>query len=590
MYDENKNEVNNINPTLGDAYKGYESVQKLYDRTRNNSINRDIGNKVNEKTKDVAQKTTKEVTKETAQNAAKQTTKATTEAATASTGYGTVAVAIEKTLDAVDKALSKGISIITQDENTSLFKIILIAFLGLIILLPTLVQDAFHGMISAPVQSYMEDQYGNSKVKGEIANDTSGKLKLRFFSTDEGLSSFDYEKPYENALQNNILVLNKAFETSYQIAQLELKEIIEENGYNEEHTFESFYNNTYPFENINYAEILSILSQKKEYSIELLTWDKFNELFFPSIENSKLQFLYCMKVEDDYFEEEYEIEEYNTYLGKYVTITRTRTVKYGKVTLKPYDLKSLYSFLELDPTSINEHYNICCIDMTDTQENYLRFIAQDVNLGPNVRSIWDWGFERHGYLGIADFFESWNIDDIIDKIGNLPEGSNMLTNFLELFYRNQGDIQNLSGLSGLCNFTTYMMIAQYYSNTSLTNMELAELAKKWCRSDGFFTKQGDCLNQYGFSVSGNIKNNLPETIQNSIDKGNPLILHCRGKWVGTNGVYHNTDNGHFLLIHGYTEEGILVADPGKRANNNLVITWNDLAVGNDIYVRTTEPS
>ena len=128
----------------------------------------------------------------------------------------------------------------------------------------------------------------------------------------------------------------------------------------------------------------------------------------------------------------------------------------------------------------------------------------------------------------------------------------------------------------------------YYSNTSMTDSQLAAYAKKWCDSDGFFREQAACKSEFGFSVSGNIYDNIPQTISSSIDSGNPLILHCRGYWSGSNGAYHTTANGHFLLVRGYDSSGVQVADPGKKANNFITIPWEDLqSTNNDIYVRTT---
>ena len=163
-----------------------------------------------------------------------------------------------------------------------------------------------------------------------------------------------------------------------------------------------------------------------------------------------------------------------------------------------------------------------------------------------------------------------------------------LSDFLSKFYFNQKGIQDASGLSGLCNFSSYMMLAAYYSNKGFTTNELAALAKKWCRSDGLFTNQGSCMSQYGFSVSGDVRgfNNIVSSIKSGIDSGNPLILHCRGYW----GDYHTTSNGHFMVVTGYDNNGIKVADPGKRANNSRTIPWSAVETGtqtNDVYVRTS---
>lgn len=53
-----------------------------------------------------------------------------------------------------------------------------------------------------------------------------------------------------------------------------------------------------------------------------------------------------------------------------------------------------------------------------------------------------------------------------------------------------------------------------------------------------------------------------QTVRNAIDEGNPVMLDIHGVFPN----FHSSPRDHHLLIIGYSDEGILVYDPGSFAN------------------------
>lgn len=160
-------------------------------------------------------------------------------------------------------------------------------------------------------------------------------------------------------------------------------------------------------------------------------------------------------------------------------------------------------------------------------------------------------------------------------------------------YHYQIEIQSKCSRTGLCCFTSYAMCAEM-AGTHFSDATLALMAEEYCRKDGWFIRQQDFMNEYGFSTSGNIYGkDIPNNIKEGIDDGKPVILHIRGYLdqqkpvCDDHRVIHPGSCQHFLLIRGYDEEGVYLADPGYKWNSqeNFKVSWYDLERAGDLFIR-----
>lgn len=409
------------------------------------------------------------------------------------------------------------------------------------------------------------------------------------------------------------------------------------------------------YDDTNFLEMLTILCQNENYNWENCKYEDFNEFIrtkkaknlYYELEVKYVILYNCVIVNsqertDEVTGETYvtdDIEELGPYeddveydtLDEMIAVLKTKPQKefdghlcdacgfFIKTRVKPFGLRELYIMAEVDPTDYHRDWKYhTYLELLDRSEKlthvYLRkdadvagvyyqdertpksTIYEDLmsQLGEATgRSAW---FYIENPFNLQDWDGSYVIPPDIEAgmidYENLPEGSNSLDNFLEYFYHNQCDIQNLNGLTGLCNYTSYMMIALYYNNMSMSDQTLANLALDNCRSDGFFTNQYGLMGNYGVSWGESTYTDMPNIIKNSIDDGRPLILHCRNYWVDpvSGKALHGkpgNSTGHFMVIYGYNSDGIKVADPGLRSNNDVTVSWESLYTQNDIYVRQT---
>lgn len=351
------------------------------------------------------------------------------DAALAASGVGTP-IAIAK------KALEVGIQAFKAVENTvtdekqnksSVSGIILIVFIvSFFFYIPTSIAT-IHGTVGASSELYHEEQYGK-KMSG-LFGDTSFGIRsffLRFFSIEDNIEDYENYKPLDKSLDKNIEILNAAFETAYEIAKIEVEEEIHAKNYDYDLTMESFYENPYPFEfeNINYAELLSIVSQKDTYNIENVTLRDFKRLFQPSVTNEQLKYLYCM----DITEATTTITE--TYELNGSLFTEEKEVTYGQVTLLKYDLCSIYTMLSLDPNEFNAHYSEKRnIEILEDQEKNIRYVSNGYILGSESRTVFDCGIGRKGifdtesYKDYLELLKTLNIGDINEAQKQLLEAA-----------------------------------------------------------------------------------------------------------------------------------------------------------------------
>ena len=384
---------------------------------------------------EVAKNAAKEGGKEVAKEGGKEAAVQSAAAGTASTGIGVpIAVAIEL-VDLAARLLKGGLDVVSKALTGDRFKLVeyIAAPFFILLLYMYLISSSRYGIVGASSEKYSEEQFYNTQVENGRVKDVRSIIRdfVKFFSFGEDEEPGEYNPDYvleESIVKFNIPIFEKAFDKAYKLAKKDLKKIIKERDYDYKLTMKSFEEQGYPFEDINYAELISVISQKPDYNIENLKLKKFKKLFQ---DQEKLKYLYKMKVEDAYatisfFEKdgvEYEIGENESPpeddSGNPFPIL-TKEVKYGRVTLRHYDLKNLYTkFLELEPNEPNAHYkSVNNIDMIDSQEKRLRYYARDEEkhiLGSNERTVWDWGFEADEQdAGESDYDA---LKELLDKLG-----------------------------------------------------------------------------------------------------------------------------------------------------------------------------
>lgn len=438
-YDENQAQSYENGLELG-AETGKQALKKGVSNTSKAAAENGAKNAAGEVAKEAGKEVGKEVAKEGGKEAAVQSAAA----GTAATGIGIPVAAAIEIADIAAKVLKGGLDAVSTTLTGEKFKITEYIVVPIFILLiyMYMISAGRNGMVGSSSEKYSEEQYYDTQVDKGRVQDIRSSLRdfIKFFIFGEDEEPGEYDPNYvleESLVKSNIPIFEKAFEQAYELAEKELLLIIEEREYDYELTMESFKEQGYPFENINYAELISVVSQKPEYNIENMKYSKFKKLFR---NKNKIKYLYKMKVEDDYVTlncytkdgKEYRLKEGesppNDLFGNPYD-TYEKEFKYGKVTLKHYDLKALYTkFLELEPNEANEHYrSVNNIDMIDEQEKRIRYYARDDErnlLGPNERTVWDWGFESEDYdPGLLDFdllgkiLDSFGIDQ--DDINNV---------------------------------------------------------------------------------------------------------------------------------------------------------------------------
>lgn len=340
----------------------------------------------------------KEATKEAAKEVAKKSFNSTL----VGTGVGAPVAIGERVISLGKKTLNNLSNSKNQKSSGGSFLIVFIVIISLCIIFPvSVIMCGIHGLIGASIEKYHEDQYNYFSWENGFFASFKQLFPKFLIGEDENADGYDPYRPLEDGLEKNVNILKKAFDTAYLIAQDELIGIINQRDYDYTLTLESFIANEYPFSDINFAEIISIVSQKDTYNIENITFKDFKALFKANKNNKNLRYLYCMEVVDAYKEIHYYYDEKqirvdisNLNDAPEGETVYTEEKKYGLVKLKHYDLKSLYEMLELEPNEKNKHWNVNNIDMLNEQEKYMRYFGRDFDLGPETRTVWDWGFDR----------------------------------------------------------------------------------------------------------------------------------------------------------------------------------------------------
>lgn len=157
------------------------------------------------------------------------------------------------------------------------------------------------------------------------------------------------------------------------------------------------------YQDVNYAEFLSVLNENEEFSANDVTLKKFKKLF-----NTKQKRRALWRMRFDIEETEVEEEVYDDE-GNYIG-TEIKTVRYVVTTIKPYTLERLYEFVGVDDEAMHYLYtNTANIDVLDRSEEALRIYMPYYDFGSEERTPWQDDFEESD---ISDFFQMY-VDNLI---------------------------------------------------------------------------------------------------------------------------------------------------------------------------------
>lgn len=346
------------------------------------------------------------------------------EAGASTTGVGAVAVAVLEAIKAAGKVASSWGEIVTGKTKKNGFGMILLIIIFLLIFNGNM-NFVYKNTFGSIAENYIEGQYSKKFEIRDIGWGFNWFFNLFDDDEEDEVGDFDSVEEFTEGCDKAKKYINKGFKRALDIAKnSELPYIIESEGYDYELTMQSYESEEEHFyDDINYAEMIEVIQQKEELNSENLVYKDFKKLFNPVLNSWKLQLLYRMKVEPDYAEKV--IEQYD--LEGNVIGTTTETVLYGKVTLRHYDLESLYEFVGVDAQSYNAQVdNMLNIDFLDESEENLRCYADYYNFGPNKRTVWSYGFEKSDYKysgNLIEEFERIIIGDIDSdeelKVGDL---------------------------------------------------------------------------------------------------------------------------------------------------------------------------
>lgn len=409
----------------------------------------------------------------------------------------------------------------------------------------------------------------------------------------------------------------------------------------------SYYEPTY--NDVNFAEMLSILSQNPDYNWEKCRYEAFNDYIRSDTAKNlyyelDVDWIVVYKAIEEYIGEDGIVQKKELFLEFEVGseeevrdkeeeferdgLTYKKDSYYCKTNVKPFGLRSLYMLANVSPESYHvDFYKHTNIEMLDYHEYLLRLYLRNAKdmAGPPYdeprshlstiyidlaneygaaqgRSAWYYIENPYNYNTISgthilpDYLKDLTEEELQLILKELLEidGAKLLQ---MMAYINQGWFKDplSNGVkiskSG-CMYTSMYMILQYYTGQNLSASEIYALSEKYVGSDGMF-QTSTFLNNFGLKQSDNISgySNFVKGIQENINASQPVLVHIRGYWANadTGDVYHSSANGHFLVAVGYDEEGVYVDDPGSQTNTNSKIPWEEWANVSDLYYREVTP-
>ena len=165
-------------------------------------------------------------------------------------------------------------------------------------------------------------------------------------------------------------------------------------------------------------------------------------------------------------------------------------------------------------------------------------------------------------------------------------GDNSLDDFLR-FALSQGMLTDKTGIPNLCCFTSYVMIAMQLcpDQAQYIYTHLPQLVQQYTNERGYFDTSafltrfgitqtsGGAGNEKTFTDPNHGYTDMKKCIKDNIDTDKPVMLHLAGSWTDTDGRTNHTSQGHFVVIYGYTDNGVKICDP---AHGNYTISYVEL--------------
>ncbi len=397
---------------------------------------KDAADKGKEAIKDTAENSkdaTKEALKEAGKETAKRGAEAAADTAAASTEIGLVSVAAKKAVMGAANKLGETIGV---DGKTVIIAILSIPII-IIMLLWLILMSFWKGTLGAFPINTNEAQYDvYNEEEGEGKKSEKHGFFSWFFEKDaevteeEDVGEYDDEKVITEGTQKELEVFRKAYEKCREIAKIKMGwKMAWHPTWDYELSWESFENEIEHIdEGINYAELISVVSFSPLYNSQNCQFNKLKRLFLPSVSNTNLNYLYCMKVEEATGMKT--IFDYDETTGERIGQHEEERT-YGKVTIRHYDLLRLFELIEVDPNDYNSEWqdSLNC-DLIDTFENHLRTVDHYSDFGSTERTPWNYhlfdeeldnGFDytEPPTTSDTDADNLDEIDDMLDSINDL---------------------------------------------------------------------------------------------------------------------------------------------------------------------------
>lgn len=374
----------------------------------------------------------------------------------------------------------------------------------------------------------------------------------------------------------------------------------------DENNSESYLN-----DDVNYAEIIAIMGMNPKFNImsEDCTIEDFAELLCS--ERTK-KYLYEFKASPVFLYKQLTDANGNTY---YSNSEDDIEGYYYTFEIKPYGLRELFVIAEVDKFGQDTDFtNQTNYGMLDRREEYFRTYARtsEYILGPSYKEerskdsiIYgesgtrtktgrsaDYYIQDADNLGEESILEEW---DTPEKPPVTPDydynGEAVILDMYE--YINQGtcsasQMKRGDGTKTIqqagCIDCTYIMIAEYYLRKTISVASIASNKSMY---------NGNEFNTWLFMKTYNMEYLTSSFVtfdidkcRDYIDKGMPIVLHIKGRWEYNGTVYHKSENGHFLIIMGYDNNGLYVYDPGSTNNTtNGPIPYEAFNYVNEKYLR-----
>ena len=522
--------------------------------------------------KEAAKEGSKDIAKEGAKQGAKEGAKAAAEGAAAATGVGAVAAGAVEAADKVKDSVkqigdhtkqaaeeaaedagegnvkahkNKKAENMAQDNTFVKILISIFAILLAIILVIIIIMVSILFTIAAPVIALFQAVNNGFSAAHDAWNHLNGKTTYQ-----------DIAYYYQDNIKE---AMTKAFEeTCYN----EAMQIAEEQEYDEDLTKASYKSNSFPYVlegdgcNVNYLEILTVMSMNEKYNILNYDYDEFMEIFE---DEEFLRSLYDLKVEraEHYVYDEDVYDEYGnlTHVGTGELID---TIIYGEVTISKYPLKKLFDYFGVDPNAKNFNFpTLTNYQALSIIEQYTQLEATNVNWGSTETSkLYDYTM----YTGEITKKE----DNIYakDMYRELDLGKHVVSNGVPVY--NQADSRwatepygskNIRALG--CCLTSMSMITSYFSGQEITPLDMVHYINANMSGELY---RADIAKDFGFHQ---YETERPFSVQKAADElvtGRLLIVHIKAGHLG-----HSPKYGHFVVVTGVDTTGeepvFTIADP-----------------------------